>query len=280
MGEGSHCPFAPVYVYDPKRPLAAQIPEGVDIANIHMPVRPNDAPGVPYLCSIHGNAQPGERYPLNTNFVSRNHAARHQSDVFVYNGFDFSDYGAVDWQAPRTHYAFLAKANRRAKNLKGCIRIAKRNRHRLEIMGGKGVSLSRYVHYNGMVGGTRKHRLLNTATALLFPVRWHEPMGLAIIEAMYFGCPVFGTPYGSLPELIPEHTGVLSADFEMLADAAAQHDAYDRRAIHQYAVDNFSIEKTAPQYVALYTRILDGETLHTHPPGNPSAAQDGLLAFG
>ena len=46
--------------------------------------------------------------------------------------------------------------------------------------------------------------LLNASRGLIFPVRWHEPFGLAVIESLYFGCPVFATPYGALPELVQE----------------------------------------------------------------------------
>ena len=54
---------------------------------------------------------------------------------------------------------------------------------------------------------------------MIFPVRWHEPFGLAIVESLYFGCPVFGTPYGSLPEIVAPDVGVLSARASDLAEA-------------------------------------------------------------
>ena len=70
-----------------------------------------------------------------------------------------------------------------------------------------------------MVGGTQKTGLLNASRGLIFPVRWHEPFGLAVIESLYFGCPVFSTPYGALPELVPVHCGVLSDQASVLAEA-------------------------------------------------------------
>ena len=54
-----------------------------------------------------------------------------------------------------------------------------------------------------MVGGTNKTKLLNQSKGLLFPVRWHEPFGLAILESLHYGCPVFGTPRGSCLKLVP-----------------------------------------------------------------------------
>ena len=61
--------------------------------------------------------------------------------------------------------------------------------------------------------------------ALLFPVKWHEPFGLALIESLYFGNPVFGTPFG----------------FER----------FDRRRCHEYACDRFSSTVMAKNYVDL-----------------------------
>jgi hypothetical protein len=70
-----------------------------------------------------------------------------------------------------------------------------------------------------MVGGQVKLDLLQGSRGLIFPVLWHEPFGLAVIESLYFGCPVYATPYGALPELVPPACGVLSAGRGELADS-------------------------------------------------------------
>ena len=44
--------------------------------------------------------------------------------------------------------------------------------------------------YVGEVGGERKLRLLADAEALVNPIRWPEPFGLVMIEAMACGTPV------------------------------------------------------------------------------------------
>ena len=68
-----------------------------------------------------------------------------------------------------------------------------------------------------MVGGNKKNRLLQHSKGLIFPVKWDEPFGLAITESLYCGCPVFGTPYGSLPELVPSDVGFLAEDMNDIA---------------------------------------------------------------
>jgi len=74
---------------------------------------------------------------------------------------------------------------------------------------------------------------------LLFPVLWNEPFGIALIESLYFGCPVIGTPYGSLPELIPKEVGFLSSKKDELVIAVKNIDAYDRTTCNRYVMDNF-----------------------------------------
>ena len=37
---------------------------------------------------------------------------------------------------------------------------------------------------------SEKGEILNSSKGLVFPVLWHEPFGLAIIESLYYGCPV------------------------------------------------------------------------------------------
>lgn len=116
-----------------------------------------------------------------------------------------------------------------------------------------------------MVGGSEKTGLLNASRGMIFPVRWHEPFGLAVIESLYFGCPVFATPYGALPELVPAECGVLSAHALELAHAVKTTN-FDRRACHQHAVQRFHADIMARNYLQVYQRILDGETLHQHQP--------------
>ena len=83
-------------------------------------------------------------------------------------------------------------------------------------------------------------------------MRWHEPFGIALIEALYFGCPVFGTPYGSLPEIVEEGVQgflVQPGDIEAHAECFLRlaHDPALRadmgRAGWQRVRDNFSIER-------------------------------------
>lgn len=55
------------------------------------------------------------------------------------------------------------------------------------------------IEYVGEVGGSDKYDLLAGAAGLLNPIRWPEPFGLVMIEALACGTPVLTYPQGALP---------------------------------------------------------------------------------
>lgn len=265
---GSRSPASEIRVVDRARPLAEQLPPDIDLA--HLFISPGGPLPVPYLVSLGGIPAPNEVLDRNTVFVSASHAAGFGSTCFVYNGIDPEDYGPVDWARPRQYLHFLAKAAWRVKNVRGAIRVARLAGQRLVVMGGHRLNISMgfrltldpRVRFMGMVGGARKNHLLNGSRGLLFPVRWHEPFGLAITESLYFGCPVLGTPYGSLPELVPGEVGVLSNRAGDLAEAARHLDRFDRRRCHEWVMDRFTSRHMTDGYLGLYQRLLNGEPLN------------------
>ena len=275
VAAGSSCPFAKVLEINPAVDLRLQIPHDIDI--VHFQFNPEfdlDADfDKSYVVTEHGNTAGGKLLPRNSIFVSRNHAKRHGSDQFVYNGLNWDAYGPVDFELSRRHHHFLGKAAWRVKNVTGAIDVALAAGVRLAVLGGTRLNIkrgfrftwSRNVEFHGMVGGLQKFQLLNASNGLIFPVRWHEPFGLAIVESLYFGCPVFSTPYGSLPELVGLQHGVLSSAHQVLADAIVGH-SFDSRACHQHAAENFNAKKMAQGYLDKYLKVADGEFLSSIRP--------------
>lgn len=271
--KGSSCPFAHVIELDPQLTLEQQVPADVDL--IHFQFNPglDFECGKPWLMTQHGNSEVDEPLPQNTVFVSGNHAARHGAKCFVYNGLDWRTYGPADLHTERTHFHFLGKAMWRVKNVQGAIDVSKKAHVPLVVMGGNRLNLkrgfrftwTRSVQFLGMVGGEVKFNTLRHSRGLIFPVRWHEPFGLAVIESLYFGCPVFATPYGALPEIVSPECGVLSDRLSVLSDAIS-HQHFDRQACHARATELFNAACMTSAYVAVYQRVLDGEALNeTHP---------------
>lgn len=270
--KGSHCDFAKVIEMNPALTIAQQIPDYIDVAHLQFQPKNCDIK-IPYVVTEHGNAQINEYLDKNTIFVSRDHAKRHNSDAYVLNGLDWSNYGEVDWSKERGYYHFLGKAAWRLKNVKGAIHIARKAKQQLHVLGGdrfnfkRGVRLtfSPQIKFHGMVGGQEKLSLLNGSKGLIFPVRWHEPFGLAIIESMYFGCPVFSTPYGAIPELVPSEYGVLSNNADLLIDAINTQ-RFDPLYCQQHVVDNFNANRMAQGYVEKYEQAISGKELNSHQP--------------
>ncbi len=261
----SQCPFARVVPLDFKKPLETQIPQDTDVVQFQFKVKKPHI-SIPYVVSIHGNGKPQETYDRNSVFLSRKHAENHGAVCYVYCGLDPEEYGRFDLSIHRKHFLFLAKASRKVKNLKGCIRIARALNTPLAIVGGRGWSWDRRIRYMGYLGGEKKNQVIRESIALLFPVLWEEPFGLAIIEALYHGCPVYGTRYGSLPELVPQDVGFLFNDIQDIIQSLREGIPFNRKRCHEWVCEQFLFSHMAQGYVQLYEKVCTGEKLNPTVP--------------
>lgn len=271
----STCDFADVLIFNPNLSLKEQIPEKTDIVHIN-----NDGFSeqldFPHIVTIHGNPLTIEKLNINSVFVSRNHANRFNSESYVHNGLDWDVYEKPNFKLKREYFHFLGKAAWDVKNVKGAIEIILASKtEKLRILGGKRFhpntfTLSTKVRFEGMVNDIQKSKLMNKSKGLLFPVLWHEPFGLAIIESMFFGCPIFGTPYGSLPELIPNDVGFISNSKNDLKNAILNAESFDKNRCHEYVIEQFNSKKMAIAYLNIYEKVLNGENLNG---GNPYQIQ-------
>jgi glycosyltransferase involved in cell wall biosynthesis len=167
------------------------------------------------------------------------------------------------------------------KTLKGAIDIATDATERLHVLGGSRINLksglritlSPLIRFHGMIDGEGKNIILEGSKGLLCPAQDDEPFSMAAIESLYFGCPIFGSTLGALPEILgSQHTkadsvrGVMDAfysEFGVLHKKTSEISAalksagdYDRTKCHQYACDVFSADRMADQYIALYEQVL------------------------
>ncbi|HKI88189.1 MAG TPA: glycosyltransferase, partial [Draconibacterium sp.] len=260
--KGSLCPFADVVFLNPMLPLEQQVPGDVEFVHLHF--QPEIEIKRPHLITVHGNLPPSTTFFTNTSFVSQNHALRYGADAFVYNGLNWENYGMPALKSKHNYVHFLGKAAWRVKNVKGAIKIAQANRTPIKILGGTRLNFkmgfrfttTRWATFYGMVGGEQKLDLLSHSKALIFPVLWNEPFGLAVIESLYSGCPVFGTKYGALPELVKNDVGFLSNNQNELSNRFKDLDSFDRQKCHEYAADIFNAKEMAKSYLELYSRIL------------------------
>ncbi|TNE62300.1 MAG: glycosyltransferase family 4 protein [Bacteroidetes bacterium] len=289
----STCTFGTVLVLDEKQPLSAQIPEDIDL--IHFFYRPPEGfldVDIPYLISCFDNSTKLESFDPNTVFQSLNHAIRHGGSIHVYPGIDIRDYGSVQVDFPRNYFHFLGDSAWRGRNVRGAIDLASKTHSRVHVIGGsrvnfrKGlrITLSPAARFHGVLSRDGRNMMLNGSKGLLFPILYHEPFGLAVVESLYFGCPVFGTPYGALPELLCRKVGAdrrkwtgqveacfsefgcLSVKRSELYEAIRHADAFEPGRCLEYVMDSFTAERMAKDYLVLYEEVLNGKPLHPFTP--------------
>jgi glycosyltransferase involved in cell wall biosynthesis len=113
------------------------------------------------------------------------------------------------------------------------------------------------AHYLGEVSHERKLELLAGASALLFPIRWNEPFGMVMIEAMACGTPVLAFPEGAAPEVVDHgRTGFLCDDEAAMVDAIGRLDQL-RRSDCRLAVEGyFSTERMVAEHIELFESMI------------------------
>lgn len=114
------------------------------------------------------------------------------------------------------------------------------------------------IQYIGEIGEREKGAFLGGAVALLFPVDWPEPFGLAMIEAMACGTPVIARRRGSIPEIIePGKTGFICETVADMVAAVKIAHTLDRQRIRAVFESRFSAKRMTLDYLHLYEERLN-----------------------
>ena len=115
------------------------------------------------------------------------------------------------------------------------------------------------VSFIGAVGPDERSELLGGALALLHLIRFDEPFGYSVVEAMACGTPVIAFNRGSMPELIADGaTGFLVDDIAGAVAAVTAASTLDRAAIHAHAVRRFGVARMIDAYIDAYETVLRG----------------------
>jgi glycosyltransferase involved in cell wall biosynthesis len=113
------------------------------------------------------------------------------------------------------------------------------------------------IEYVGEITDAEKQSFYEDALALLFPIRWPEPFGLVLIEALACGTPVIARPCGSVPEIVtPGRTGFHCDTDEEFASAIRRIGEIDRRACRADFEGRFLAEHMASGYERVYERAI------------------------
>jgi glycosyltransferase involved in cell wall biosynthesis len=112
--------------------------------------------------------------------------------------------------------------------------------------------------YLGEVPHEQKLELLDGASALLFPIRWNEPFGLVMLEAMATGTPVLALPGGAVREVIADGISgyVCSTLAELVEKARDADSAFNPYLVRRHVENTFSVERMVDKYAMLYREMV------------------------
>jgi len=115
----------------------------------------------------------------------------------------------------------------------------------------------RRISYSGNLGGARKMKFISEAKALLFPIQWEEPFGMAVIEALACGTPVVAMNRGAMPEIIQHgKTGFLANNEEEFAEYMNRVGEIDPIVCRQSVEKKFVASTMAKEYLKRYHEVL------------------------
>jgi glycosyltransferase involved in cell wall biosynthesis len=191
----------------------------------------------------------------------------------VYNSLDIAEYTFVE--RPTGDYLLWVGRMSPKKGAMEAIMISKKLGIRLEMAAALDPIDRPYFdkeikpHIDGVnivFHGELSHNTLITlygnAKVVLYPISWHEPFGLVMIESMACGTPVVAYNVGSVPEVVEDGvTGFViapSAGIDALIHAVKRIDMIDRHACRKHVEKRFHKDRMVKDYESVYKKVISG----------------------
>lgn len=193
--------------------------------------------------------------------------------TIISNGINTKD---IDYSLKKGKYLIVIGRITEPKGIDTAIKIAKKAKKKLLILGRVGNSAKRQEYFSkkvkpffgkdiifkGQISQKEVFKYLRKAEALLFPIRpVRESLlvcPLVVMESLACGTPVIGTNIFPLPKpLSSRKVAFLSKNFNDLAMVAKETEKFDRRKCREYAEKYFDSSIMADKYLELYRRIID-----------------------
>jgi glycosyltransferase involved in cell wall biosynthesis len=112
------------------------------------------------------------------------------------------------------------------------------------------------VRFVGEVTGSAKRSLFARARGLLMPIRWDEPFGMVMVEALACGTPVIAFPEGAAREIVVDgKTGFLVDDERAMVDAVGLLQRIDARDCRAWVSQHCDVEVVAAAYEQTYLSV-------------------------
>jgi len=112
--------------------------------------------------------------------------------------------------------------------------------------------------YIGQLDDAQKDVWFGHAYCFLMPVRWDEPFGLVLLEAMACGTPVLAFNRGGVPEVIVDgQTGFIVDSLDEMVEAVGKVDQIDPAQCRRHVEQHFSSQVMGLKYLEVYEQLLN-----------------------
>ena len=237
----------------------------------------------PTVITIHDPIEGFHRYILkqtkkikNIHLISISNSQRKPEPKLKYAGTAYNGINLEKFHFQEKPKDFFFAAGRFVpeKGIDIAIKVARKAKIKLKIAGGPAQGnhfkekikpyLNKNIEYVGMVNYYQMEKLYRQAKGVLYPLRWEEPFGLILIEAMACGTPVIAFNKGSIPEIIKDgKTGFIVKNTNEMVKAIKKiykmpETEYKKMRYNcrKHIEKNFSLEKMTSAYEKIYYRIL------------------------
>ena len=262
--------------------------EKVDIIHNHILSRPPVNIDIPVVHTLHGPANEAtikkcvefSQYPSHyfvaiSNKQKNNHITLSSNINFIGTVHNSIDVRSVSWNADKEDFFLFVGRVNWEKGLELAIRVASRANINL-VMAVKMSEDFEQEYFRKeikpLIDQYPKGLLLNLhedlprdmildlyrrAKCTLFTSQWEEPFGLVMIESMACGTPVIGLRRGAVPEVIADgKTGFVVDTEDEMVRAIKNIDKIKPQNCRKHVEENYSREKMAENYIAVYKKIL------------------------
>src|ERR1700733_14898746 len=112
------------------------------------------------------------------------------------------------------------------------------------------------VRFVGEVGGAAKRSPFAHARGRLMPIRWNEPFGMVMVEALACGTPVIAFPEGAVPEIVLDgKTGFLVDDERGMSEAVGRLPRISARDCRAWVSEHCHVDVVADAYECTYRAV-------------------------
>jgi glycosyltransferase involved in cell wall biosynthesis len=235
-------------------------------------------PQVPILFVMHDQLDENRRQVLemhhspNQHFVSISNSQRRDAPDLqyaktVHNGIDTDFFTCCESAEDYLMYAGRIIPEKGAKE---AIQVALKTGRRLILTGQVTPAtqwyfdehikphLSDKILYLGMIDKAQMVKYYQKAAALLVPIRWEEPFGLTMAEAMACGTPIIAFRRGSVPEVVKDKkTGYIVENTAEMIEAIEKISKINRADCRKHVEQNFTLNHMIRGYEQVLKELLN-----------------------